>query len=167
MPGGILWFHSDLPRRVKAGSEAWIYGSPRRGRTLKSGSVVGLDGDAGIDRKPTPVSPLAHVFGCLGAEKAIALEQAQRPAPHEALNSGDVALAEHGGGMEPQFPGRAQADDAVDDTDVEGQMRSQRRAESLARVVPTILLHSRHPWRSDEGDRPEARPRRGARRALA
>jgi len=52
--------------------------------------------------------------------------------------------------MEPQFPGRALADDADDDTEVEVQMRIQPRAESL-----------------DEGDRPEARPRRGARRALA
>ena len=69
------------------------------------------------------MSPLAHVVGRLGAEKAIALEQAQHSVPHEALNSGDVALAEHGGGMEPQFPGRALADDAVDDTDVEVQMR--------------------------------------------
>ncbi len=51
--------------------------------------------------------------------KAIALEQAQ----HEALNGGDVALAEPGGGMEPQLPGSALADDAVDDTDVEVQMR--------------------------------------------
>ncbi len=61
-----------------------------------------------------------------------------------------VNLSVPGGGMEPQFPGRALADDAVDDTDVEVQMRIQRRAESL-----------------DEGDRPEARLRRGARRALA
>ncbi len=28
----------------------------------------------------------------------------------------------------------------------------ERRAEALARIVPTILLHSRHPWRSNEGD---------------
>ena len=118
-------------------------------------------------RETTPVSPLAHVLGRVGAQKAIALEQAQHPAAHEALNSGDAALAEHGGGMESQFPGAALTEDPVDDTDVEVQVRIQTRAESLARIVPTILLHSRHPWRSDEGDRPEARPRRRARRALA
>ena len=93
-----------------------------------------------------PVSPLAHVLGRLQVEKAIALEQAQHPAPHEALDSGDVALAEHSGGMESQFPSGALTKDSVDDTDVEVQMRIRRRAESL-----------------NEGDRSEAHPRRGAR----
>ena len=89
------------------------------------------------------MSPLAQVAGRFGAENVIALEPAQHPVAHAALNSGDLALAERGGGMEPQFSGGAPTDGAVDDTDVEMQMRIQRRAESL-----------------DEGDRPEARPRR-------
>jgi len=79
------------------------------------------------------VSPLTHVFGRLGAEKAIALEQAQHPVPHEALNRGDVALAEHGGGMEPQFPGGVLTEDAVDDTDVEVQIKVGGSTGGLAR----------------------------------
>ena len=92
-------------------------------QSLKPGSVVGLDGDAGIERKPATVSPPTHVFGRLGTDKAIALEQAKHPVPDEALNSGDVAPAEHGGGMEPQFPGRALGDDAVNGSNVEVQTR--------------------------------------------
>ena len=67
------------------------------------------------------MSPLAHILGRLAAEKAIALEQAQHPAPHKALNRGYVALAEHGGGMESQFPSGALTENPVDDTDVEVQ----------------------------------------------
>ena len=88
-------------------------------QSLEPGSVVGLHGHARIEGEPAPVSPLAHVFGRLGAEKASALEQAQHPAPHEAPNSADVALAEYGGGMELQFPNGALTEDPVDDTNVE------------------------------------------------
>ena len=44
-----------------------------------------------------------------------------------------------------------------------GHTRGKQSYDCRARIVPTILLHSRHPWRSDKRDRAEACRRRCAR----
>ncbi len=41
---------------------------------------------------------------------------------------------------------------AIGHENMEMDVEIQSRPVALARIVPTILLHSRHPWRSNEGD---------------
>ncbi len=106
--------------------------------------VGGLDADAAVQAKATPVIPGEHVQGLVGFQEAVAAKVAQYPFSHRVLEALQETGGEGGGLVETEAGVRVvwvgrylirirtdPLEEAVDDEDVEVEMGVQRRAEAV------------------------------------
>ena len=99
--------------------------------SFEPSTVTGCNVDRGIDAEPAGGRPAEHVIGDVSFEQTVKVEVTEHTVAHGVLELVPVGGRQMGGLVELDRALGVLAEHAVDDTDVEMEVRVQRRAETM------------------------------------